>query len=111
MPTERHFFLDDEMEQTCVNSTQVVMQQIPGYDIPAIERAECGSITKSRSQEMQIFFKSKMTVSEQLLSYGFLSYIAENGGFIGLFLGYPVLQLRDIIAYVFDNKGIVSTIK
>ena len=57
----------------------------------------------STTRTMYITFKSKMTVSEQFLSYGFLSYIAENGGFVGLFLGYSVLQLRDLISYAFDG--------
>ena len=42
----------------------------------------------------------KMTVSEQYWSYDFMTYIAENGGFVGLFLGYSVLHLRDLIEYL-----------
>ena len=46
--------------------------------------------------EMIININSKMVVTEQFWAYGFLSYIAETGGFVGLFLGYSVLQLRDL---------------
>ena len=59
---------------------------------------------KTRTDEMKIVFTSKMTVSEQFFSYGFLSYIAENGGFVGLFLGYSVLQLRELMHVIFFNQ-------
>ena len=42
-----------------------------------------------------------MDVTEQFWVYNFLAYVAENGGFVGLFLGYSVLQLKDILYYVF----------
>ena len=35
-----------------------------------------------------------MVVTEQFWSYGFMSYIAETGGFVGLFLGFSLLQLE-----------------
>ena len=63
-----------------------------------------GKKIRTRTDEMKIVFTSKMTVSEQFFSYGFLSYIAENGGFVGLFLGYSVLQLRDLIHVIFFNQ-------
>ena len=65
-------------------------------------------ITKSKTGVMVINFISKMTVSEQFWAYGFLSYVAENGGFVGLFLGYSVLQLRDFIGYVFDGAHVTK---
>ena len=40
-----------------------------------------------------------MTVTEQFWSYGFMAYIAENGGFVGLFLGYSLLQLEELITF------------
>ena len=44
-----------------------------------------------------------MTVTEQFWSYGFMAYIAENGGFVGLFLGYSLLQLEELITFC-SNK-------
>ena len=41
-----------------------------------------------------------MTVTEQFWSYGFMAYVAENGGFVGLFLGYSVLHLADMYPYI-----------
>ena len=64
--------------------------------------------TTSMTGTMYITFKSKMTVTEQFWSYGFLSYVAENGGFVGLFLGYSLLQLRDLIKFVFDGPHVAK---
>ena len=46
-----------------------------------------------------MFINSKMTVTKQFWSYGFEAYIAENGGFVGLFLGYSLLQLEDLVKF------------
>ena len=51
---------------------------------------------------MYIYFKSKMVVTEQFWSYGFLTYVAENGGFVGLFLGYSVLHLKEFLDLFMD---------
>ena len=49
-----------------------------------------------------------MVVTEQLWVYSFLAYVAENGGFVGLFLGYSVLQLKDIINYFLDTPTFIK---
>merc|ERR1719225_2079623 len=51
------------------------------------------------ARSLNLFFNSKMTVTEQFWSYGFMAYIAENGGFVGLFLGYSLLQLEELITF------------
>ena len=43
---------------------------------------------------------SKMEVTEQFWSYGLLAYIAECGGFVGLFLGYSLMQLKDVMIFL-----------
>ena len=55
-------------------------------------------MNKDKCQGMEKYFNSKMVVTEHFLAYGFLAYIAEMGGFVGLFLGYSVLQhvLQDL---------------
>ena len=50
-----------------------------------------------------IYFKSKMDVTEQFWVYNFLAYVAENGGFVGLFLGYSLLQLEELIPFCFKK--------
>ena len=50
-----------------------------------------------------LFFNSKMTVTKQFWSYGFMAYIAENGGFVGLFLGYSLLKFEELIIFCFNK--------
>ena len=52
------------------------------------------------SSLVSLFFNSKMTVTEQFWSYDFMAYIAENGGFVGLFLGYSLLQLEELVTFL-----------
>ena len=49
---------------------------------------------------MHLTFISKMAVSKQYWYYEFMAFIAENGVFVGLFLGYSVLQFRDAVGHV-----------
>ena len=63
-------------------------------------------MTTTETGSMQIALISKMNVSEQFFAYEFLAYVAENGGFVGLFLGYSVLQLRDFIGYLFNDHWV-----
>ena len=46
------------------------------------------------------YFTSRMHMSKQVWSYTFMAYIAENGGFVGLFLGLAVLHLEHVITAV-----------
>ena len=57
------------------------------------------------SQCARLFFNSKMVVTEQFWSYGFMSYIAETGGFVGLFLGYSLLQLELLLIFCSKRLG------
>ena len=59
-------------------------------------------------ENLYLYFKSKMVVTEQYWVYGFMAYVAENGGFVGLFLGYSVLQLHDMIGYFLAAPSIVK---
>ena len=65
-------------------------------------------VENSQTQYFVIYFKSKMVVNEQFWVYNFLAYVAENGGFVGLFLGYSVLQLKDIMYYFLDTPSFIT---
>ena len=54
----------------------------------------------TNTEGMLITFISRMTVVEQYWSYEFMAYVAENGGFVGLFLGYSVLHLCDLLEFL-----------
>ena len=45
-----------------------------------------------------------MSVTEQFWAYGVMAYVAETGGFVGLFLGWSLLQAEDIIRFVSTRK-------
>ena len=53
-----------------------------------------------QTDKLYITFMSKMEVTEQFWSYGLLAYIAECGGFVGLFLGYSLMQLKDVMIFL-----------
>ena len=53
-----------------------------------------------QTDKLYITFLSKMEVTEQFWSYGLLAYIAECGGFVGLFLGYSLMQLKDVMIFL-----------
>ena len=53
---------------------------------------------------VKVYFVQKMAVTEQFYSYGFMAYIAECGGFVGLFLGFSLLQLEQLFIYL-ELKG------
>ena len=58
------------------------------------------SLNEINLRTFRMFFNSKMVVTEQFWSYGFMSYIAETGGFVGLFLGFSLLQLEEVLLYL-----------
>ena len=51
----------------------------------------------SGSRALLLNFNSKMRVTEQFWSYGFLDLVAETGGFVGLFLGFSILDMRIVL--------------
>ena len=55
---------------------------------------------RDKTKNLDLYFNSKMFVTEQFWSYTFLAYIAECGGFVGLFLGYSILQIGDVLQYL-----------
>ena len=59
---------------------------------------------EDRAEELQISFTSQMVVTEQFWEYGFMAYIAETGGFVGLFLGWSLLQFEQLITSCLDYR-------
>ena len=57
-----------------------------------------------RTEQLQILFSSQMVVSEQVWSYGFMDFIAETGGIVGLFLGWSLLQMKEIIILCLNHR-------
>ena len=65
--------------------------------------AEMLKLTNSRD-ELWLVFTSQMAVTEQFWQYGFMSYIAESGGFVGLFLGWSLLQMEEVIVFCLNHR-------
>ena len=62
---------------------------------------------RDKSRRVKLYFNSKMFVTEQFWAYPFIAYVAECGGFVGLFLGFSILQIADVLQYFcgkFRNK-------
>lgn len=55
---------------------------------------------KDKAESLQILF------TEQVWEYGFMAYIAETGGFVGLFLGlgWSLLQMEQILVFCLNHK-------
>ena len=54
-------------------------------------------INGKRSGVILFKFREIITVSSDHYSYIWLNFIAEVGGYVGLFLGYSVYQITDIL--------------
>lgn len=61
---------------------------------------EGGKKNKDYTSLLLIYFYSKMEVTEQFWAYTFVQYIAEIGGYVGLFLGYSLLQIGEVLQYI-----------
>ena len=62
------------------------------------EDVDKGVPQKDTAVSLKIYLISKMEVTEHFWSYGFMEWIAECGGYAGLFLGYSLSQFSDLIA-------------
>ena len=55
---------------------------------------------------LDIRFPEKTTISTDQYSYTWLNLVAELGGYVGLFLGYSVYQLTDLIDFFLQKNWI-----
>ena len=54
-------------------------------------------VTESDSADLDIRFQETTTISTDQYSYTWLNLVAEVGGYVGLFLGYSVYQMTDLL--------------
>ena len=52
---------------------------------------------KVYSAKISVSFKELITISKDQFSYTWLNFLAEVGGYVGLFLGYSVFQATSLI--------------
>jgi hypothetical protein len=55
----------------------------------------------SNEAYVKLYFKSQISVSRSVLSYNQVSLMAEVGGYIGLLLGFSLLDLTKIFKQLF----------
>lgn len=53
-----------------------------------------------RTISLQIFFERMVQATKMDYNYGFISLVAELGGYVGLFLGVAVVELHGIFKYI-----------
>ena len=59
-------------------------------------------------KSIKIIFKEVITVSYDQFSYIWLNLVAEVGGYVGLFLGFSVFQVTDIVEMLLQRNWIES---
>ena len=104
MWTEDYFFVPP-----CTYNTYTYVESAgKNYPVPNNEYITMYLKKKrDRTRILRLYFNSKMFVTEQFWNYPFMAYVAECGGFVGLFLGFSILQIADLLQYLcgkFRNK-------
>ena len=52
---------------------------------------------------MKIFMNEMVTISTDQYAYTWLNLVAEVGGYVGLFLGYSVFQVADLLEVMMER--------
>ena len=73
------------------------------YIEASLEVLESKTDKEANFKKLQVHLKPVAKIIEQVDGYTFLSFLAEVGGYLGLFLGMSIYQLADFIAYCVDH--------
>ena len=49
------------------------------------------------------FSSSKITVEKEVVSYSYLSFVADCGGLLGLFIGFNFVMFWDLIVIIYQK--------
>ena len=49
------------------------------------------------------FSSSKITVEKEIVSYSYLSFVADCGGLLGLFIGFNFVMFWDLIVIIYQK--------
>ena len=61
-------------------------------------------VRKSNSTKIWLTFGSpKVTIEKEVWSYSTLSFVADCGGLLGLFIGFNFVMIWDLIVIVFQK--------
>ena len=85
--------------KNCLKSC-FLMKIRPGNEYRALQP----HINGKRSGSIAFKLGKIITISSDHYSYIWLNFIAEVGGYVGLFLGYSVYQVTDILEKILPRK-------
>ena len=60
-------------------------------------------LATEEDRTLNIFFREYIRKSETIYTYTALDLFAAVGGYMGLFLGYSIFQLSDLISFIFQK--------
>ena len=49
------------------------------------------------------FSSSKITIEKEVVSYSYLSFVADCGGLLGLFIGFNFVMFWDLIVIIYQK--------
>ena len=67
------------------------------------EKSEAHKLKRRNLTKLTLFFNQEIKVIESQFLYSELSMVAEIGGYVGLFLGFSIYQITDLMDYVFQK--------
>ena len=69
-----------------------------------MEEPNTWSSKRSKVTKVWIAFSSsKVTVEKEILSYSVLSFVADCGGLLGLFIGFNFVMIWDLIVIIYQK--------
>ena len=66
------------------------------------------SETNDSYPRLEMYFEEYIQEIVNYYSYDSLSFIAEIGGYVGLFLGYSILQITELFSFLIRKFGGIS---
>ena len=63
------------------------------------------TLTGLNTSALRVSFHALLTIAKAQYYYTWLNFVAEFGGYVGLFLGYSVLQASDLIDKLIQKIG------
>ena len=87
-----------DFDETCPRPC-TIMKLRPGLAKTSFQKY----ISKTASASLHVKLQDLITVTDDQYAYTWLSLVAEVGGYVGLFLGFSVYQVTDVIDGLFRS--------
>ena len=73
------------------------------FKVRAISHTKPQARGSQGTSTVKILFNELVTISTDQYSYTWLNLVAEVGGYVGLFLGYSVFQMTDLMEVIIQR--------